>query len=131
MVDPKERDSVLMHYGVLGMKWGVRKSRQNGSRRRQSTSDKAAQRSEARRRKILSSPSRLYRNRDLFTQAEIDAAMKRMKWERELRSLSKDERERGSAYINSIMSYAEAANKVYTFSQSRLAKRIWSGRKKA
>lgn len=101
----------LNHYGVLGMRWGVRRAR--GSSQKLTREEKKAAKAEKKRQKILSSPTKLYKNRNKFTKSEIEAAMKNMKMERELRSLSRDEISIGSQYANTILAYATIASTAY------------------
>lgn len=94
----------LYHYGVAGMKWGRRKG---------TSKPTSEQKAAAKREKTLRSPSKLYRNRDKFSQDDIDTAMKRMKWERELRSLSRDEITRGAQYAEALLKYGTVAVGAY------------------
>ena len=94
----------LMHYGIKGMKWGRRKS--------------VGERAATRREKILRSPTKLYRHRDEFTQEEIDTAMKRMKWERELRGLSRDTIGSGAQVAQAVLGYGILATSVYNLVKS-------------
>lgn len=112
-----EVGETLEHYGVPGMKWGVRKQRPTsvGSSKglskkqakkllRQKKAAKAKKEREAKKRaKILKNPTKLYKNRDKFSEAEIKKAMERFNWERNLRSLSKADLDYGRDVVNNIM----------------------------
>lgn len=105
----------LKHVGVKGMRWGVRKTAPTtfAERRRRKKSEKLVKKMEEDRKKDFSSPTNLYRNRKKYTQKEIDDAMKRFKWERELRTLSMDEITIGSKYVQSFLTYGGAAMSAY------------------
>lgn len=124
----------LEHYGVPGMKWGVRKARETSGRtrkkaakklsylerrkkqlaeKRRKKKQKIAEREAKRRKNILNSPTRLYKNRRKFTQDEINEAMKQFKWEAELQQYSQKQLKAGKDYIDSIFNYGTAAINVY------------------
>lgn len=111
----------LQHYGVLGMKWGVRKDR-NAERRAQRAADKTAKRREA----AMRSPTALSRNLDLLTPSEIDQAMRRMRLEREVRNLSKDELSRGQQMAQVVLNYGKTAVAFYGLYNSKAGKEIRS-----
>lgn len=90
----------LKHFGIKGMKWGVRKRRSKASEAK-------------RREKILKSPRKLRKYRKDFSQAEIDKAVKDMKLNRELHQLSTDKITVGSKYAQAFLSYAGTATAAY------------------
>lgn len=109
----------LQHYGVLGMKWGVRRTPEElghpkaSSKKKTSNIEKAKQKTakqkatlekkaarkkaaeERRRRDILNDPSKLYKHRREFSQDEINAALKQFEWERKLQDFSTTRLEAG------------------------------------
>lgn len=129
--------SDIYHHGVKGMKWGVRrtpeqlgykpkpkktkvtpeeKQKKKLTKRQQKEALKnfrAKSKFEKEREQILRSPSKLYKNRDKFTKEEIDAAMRRFKWEQELRNMSKSDMNRGKEYLDMILGYTESGMKAY------------------
>ena len=72
----------IMHHGVLGMKWGVRRDKKKSSYAKNgkpiNEADKNAIK-EAKKKEVLSSRSakKLYDNADLFTDEELEKAYKR------------------------------------------------------
>lgn len=100
----------LYHYGVLGMKWGVRKSRPTSSGKKRKTSSikkKLAklkkEQAERRRKAILDDPAKLYKNRKKFTKDEIDQAMKQFEWENRLKQQSVDRIKKGQEEAAKIL----------------------------
>lgn len=131
----------LEHYGVLGMKWGVRKDRTStGSSKKASSetkkgssekikkekvrvakkeaaakkkAEKEAAKAEERRKKILSNPTSLYKHRKEFTYDEIKKAMETFEWEKKLSEYSKADLKRGADTIQTMVSYANNAVNLY------------------
>ena len=116
-------DEYLAHWGVLGMRWGVRKDRGPSvlsSRRRRKKEERLAKI----KKEALNSPKKLYKNRKLFTDEEITAALKKFKMERELRSLSVDSIANGSKIANAIIDYGKAASEAYNVINSPMGKAL-------
>lgn len=100
----------LYHYGVLGMKWGIRRTPEQLGNKKSTRAEKkikkanakkmakvreakkkaAAERAkkEAWKKKVLDNPELLYKYRKQFSKAEIDEAMKQFEWENRLRDMS-------------------------------------------
>lgn len=130
----------LEHYGVPGMKWGVRKEYERKGRggssskikqrktflerkraerlKRQKEAaakkeKKKAEQAAKRREENLRSASKLYKHRNDYTQEEINNALKRFEWEKKLRDYSKSEMEAGKKYIDTVFQYANSAINMY------------------
>lgn len=111
----------LMHYGRLGMKWGQHifgRKRSNGTKRTKTQKpqklslrkrralmrlQEEQNRAMARRKEILSSPTKLYKHRNEFTEKEIRDAINKFKWEKELRDLSQNEVSKGQKFIDRVI----------------------------
>lgn len=61
-----------------------------------------------RRQGYLKSATATYKHRHEFTQEEIDQALKRFQWEKQLRDLSQHEIQNGLKTVNGFLNYAEA-----------------------
>ena len=85
-------DRYLMHYGVKGMKWGVRKDQNTSRAERQKLKKEAA--IEKRRTKALdrrTSARYTYRQRKHLTDAELRSRINRLNMEKQLKDLSMNE----------------------------------------
>lgn len=135
----QKHDEFLEHYGVKGMKWGVRKSYDKAKRTFQSKlSDyrqkkfrkkrvktlakarkvrmanmKKAKKAAENRVKILKNPTKLLKNRDQFTRAEIDDAIKGFEMEKRLRELSMAQLSAPQQYLDTIFKTANSGANAY------------------
>ena len=102
----------LSQYGVLGMKWGVRKDR----RTRKPKKPDAPEYTESRKNKKQ-------RTRTL-TNAEIRKTNERLQLEKQLAQLKRDQAiiNRGNTAIKGYLALATTAGAVYTFTQTPFGK---------
>lgn len=94
------KDNELMHHGVLGMKWGVRKARPTSGKARGKTKtvsvndkEKASRKSALKKRRTLSD-------------ADLRKRIDRLKMEKEFKSLTKEDVSPGKKFVSDVMSSA-------------------------
>ena len=140
----------LAHYGVLGMKWGVRKDRSSSSsgrtvarkkkqspvskmkesaknakeKAKQAKEERAQKKENARREAILSNPVKLSKHKSEFSEAEIKQAISKIQMDKQLRDLSVDHISRGKKYADAILGYADTASKIYNLYNSPLGQQV-------
>lgn len=135
----QNHNNFLEHYGVKGMKWGVRKSYEKAkkvfsskisdykkkklkkkrvkslekARKVRMANMKKAKKAAERRAKILKNPTKLLKNRDQFTRSEIEDAIKGFNLERNLRELSYSQLEAPAKYLDTIFKTANSGANAY------------------
>lgn len=89
-------DNVLIHYGMKGMKWGVRKDR---------NSKKATRKT---RKEIATRQARkdAYSRRRTLKQGDLDALVKRLEQEKKLKTLLNEDLNPGRTFVNNSMKTA-------------------------
>lgn len=95
----------LQHYGVLGMKWGVRHDRKrSGSVKKRSSSVSKSKTLDQQKDEVLKSRSAktLYENADLFTNDELRRAYERLNLERNIKNIGDQEVSAGQKAVRSV-----------------------------
>lgn len=89
----------LMHYGILGMKWGVRRTPAQLARAANRKADKQVKRD--RRQDV--------KNRRLLSDDDVKQKINRLESEKRLRNLTDEEINRGRSIVNNILITAGTA----------------------
>lgn len=133
----------LKHWGVKGMKWGIRRYQNNdgsltraGKKRQADNLEKARQAKKAKqdeirereekRSKLLKSTdaSELYKNRDLLSTEEINERLNRLNAEQRLSQLSNQTKSTGMDKVNKALSVGRKINEVYEFTNTPVMKAL-------
>lgn len=90
----------LMHYGVLGMKWGVRRSKggTSGAGKRKAAKKMTADQKERQARKAA------LKKRRTMSDADLKKRIERMKLEKEFKSLTQADIAPGKSFASEIIS---------------------------
>lgn len=124
----------LSHHGIPGMKWGVRRNREQlgyGEKRKKKRSSFLEKRKTAKRlknlkkgrdirakalkarEKVLKDPKLLYKYRNKFTEQEISTALKRLETEDRLRTYIKKRANEGKEWLDIVVGYGQSLYKAY------------------
>lgn len=92
-------DDYLFHYGVLGMKWGVRKDRVKKSRQKKRATRKQIRDVKKKRREAA-------KNRFILSDAELQSRIRRLEQEKRLKDLTDAELSPGRKYAKDTLKKA-------------------------
>lgn len=91
-------DEFLKHYGVLGMKWGVRKGSSSSSRRKKSSSSKS---SDAKKTDELAK-----RGAKNLSDKQLKAVNNRLNMEKQFNSLTAKQKSKGRKFVEDVLGQA-------------------------
>lgn len=95
---------ILMHYGIKGMKWGVRKSRKSsGSGNKKTTSKNTAK---EKRKAELQRRKNVYKNRRTLTDKQLNKEVARLQLEKQYRDLSDADMHKGRRAVSNFLKTA-------------------------
>lgn len=90
-------NAYLAHHGILGMKWGVRRSESQLARARGHSTNSSDNKNEVSARKTA------VKNRRTMSDAELKKRIERLKLEREFKNLTEDDVAPGKKYVSEIL----------------------------
>lgn len=110
----------LTHWGIKGMKWGIRRfQNKDGSltslgKKRKQQNDKPEETAEQKKERILKSKSakELYKNADLFSDAELQKAYNRLVLERNIAGLSANEKSKGESFVEGTIKWTKKTSEL-------------------
>lgn len=118
-------NSVLEHFGIKGMKWGVRRTPEQLARARGKTTTSTK---EERHAKLLKTTkaSTLYKYRSELSNKEMQERINRINMERQLKELSRKEKINGNEIISAALKYGKTASEFYNLYNSPMGKAVKS-----
>lgn len=122
-------NSVLEHFGIKGMKWGVRRTpeqlaRARGKKTTASDNDSA----ETRHKKLLktTNASTLYKYRKELSNKELQERLNRINMESQLKTLAKKDKMTAEKAIKKALEVGKTASEFYNLYNSPMGKAVKS-----
>lgn len=108
-------NDVLAHFGVKGMRWGVRRTPEQLGHRIDKRSEDSKEVANLRKSSVKS-----------LSNKELEKIIKRMNLERQYDDLRRREIESGHQFVNSVTKYATTAASIYMLTKSPAATAVKS-----
>lgn len=99
-------ENQLMHYGILGMKWGVRRTPEQLARARGKTASKKEPNDSDKDRKEKSSREKDLKNRRTLSTSDIQKKIDRLRLEKQFKSLTEEDLAPGKKLVSDILGSA-------------------------
>lgn len=124
-MDNYEHSDVLYHYGRKGMKWyqNIFGKKNKGAAKGKSDTDKEKEKEESleeKKARILKShsPEKVYKNKDLFTDKELQEAFLRLNMERNIKNMIPEKVSRGKQFLNTYSNTGKTVKELVDTTES-------------